>query len=120
MADDAPHVANGGRKEFISSGDETCIRAGSLRAMISGSPNIAQASPNPSEAGEKPSSVIAPVDYSIAVDPIKYVGVPSSFDDFKPDSNIVDNDGVPGKPSLPTGSVFRSFSHLMILSFGRG
>src|SRR5947208_567919 len=84
LAAEAPHVAKGGRKDFISSGDEACIRAGSLRAMISGSPNIAQASPNPSEAGEKPSSVIAPVDYSIAVDPIKYVGVP--------DSNIVDND----------------------------
>jgi hypothetical protein len=64
--------------------------------------------------------VIAPVDYSIAMDPIKYVGIPFSFDDFKPDSNIIDNDRMPGKPFLPTGSVFRSFPQFMILSVGRG
>ena len=66
----------------------------------------------------KLSSAIVLVDCSIAIDPIKYIGIPFSFDDFKPDSNIIDNDGMPGKPSPPAGSVFWSHSHLMILSFG--
>ena len=82
---------------------------------MSGSPEIAQPSPNRSERDAKPSSV---VDCSIAVDPIKYIRIPLSFDDFKPDSNIIDNDGMPGKPSAPAGSVFGSYSHFMILSFG--
>ena len=82
----------------------------------SGSPDIAQAPHNPAEPAEKPSSVITPVDCSVAIDPIKYVRVPPSFDGFKPDGNIIDKDGMPGKPSLPAGSVFGSFSHFMILS----
>jgi hypothetical protein len=86
--------------------------------MMSGSPNIAQPSPNRSERGAKLSSVIVLVDCSIAIDPIKYIRIPLSFDDFKPDSSIVDNDGMPGKPSPPAGSVFGSYSHFMILSFG--
>ena len=88
-----------------------------LCTMMSGSPNIAQPSPNRSERGAKLSSVIVLVDCSIAIDPIKYIRIPFSFDDFKPDSNIIDNDGMPGKPSSPAGSVFGSFSHFMILSF---
>jgi hypothetical protein len=87
-------------------------------AMTSGSPNIAQPSPNRSVRGVKLSSVIVLVDCSIAIDPIKYIGIPFSFDDFKPDSNIIDNDGMPGKPSVPACSVFGSYSHFMILSFG--
>jgi hypothetical protein len=88
-----------------------------LRAMMSGSPNIAQPSPNRSERDTKLSSMIV-LDCSIAIDPIKYIRIPFSFDDFKPDSNIIDNDGMPGKPSAPAGSVFGSYSHFMILSFG--
>jgi hypothetical protein len=89
-----------------------------LRAMMSGSPNIAQPSPNRSERDTKLSSRIVVLDCSIAIDPIKYIRIPFSFDDFKPDSNIIDNDGMPGKPSAPAGSVFGSYSHFMILSFG--
>jgi hypothetical protein len=86
--------------------------------MTSGSPNVAQPSPNRSVRGAKLSSVTVLVDCSIAIDPIKYIGIPFSFDDFKPDSNIIDNDGMPGKPSVPACSVFGSYSHFMILSFG--
>lgn len=88
-----------------------------LCATMSGSPNIAQPSPNRSEPDAKLSSVII-LDCSIAIDPIKYIRIPLSFDDFKPDSNIIDNHGMPGKPSAPAGSVFGSYSHFMILSFG--
>lgn len=84
---------------------------------VSGSPNIAQPSPNPGERNAKLSSVIV-LDCSIAIDPIKYIRIPFSFDDFKPDSNIIDNDGMPGKPPAPAGSVFGFYSHFMILSFG--
>jgi len=94
--------------------------AGLLCAMTSGSPNIAQPSPDRSVRGAKLSSVIVLVDCSIAIDPIKYIRIPFSFDDFKPDSNIIDNDGMPGKPSPPAGSVFGSFSHFMILHLVRG
>src|SRR5262245_19655866 len=89
-----------------------------LCAMMSGSPNIAQPSPNRGTRGAVLSSVIVLVDCSIAIDPIEYIRIPFSFDDFKPDRNIVDNDGMPGKPSPPAGSVFGSYSHFMILSFG--
>jgi len=113
MADDAPGVANhdrsplhGRRKKEI----QPC-------PMMSGSPDIAQPSPNRSERDAKLPSVIV-LDCSIAIDPIKYIRIPFSFDDFKPDSNIIDNDGMPGKPSAPAGSVFGSYSHFMILSFG--
>jgi hypothetical protein len=68
--------------------------------------------------GVKLSSVIVLVDCSIAIDPIKYIGIPFSFDDFKPDSNIIDNDGMPGKPAVPACSVVGSYSHVMILSVG--
>ena len=85
---------------------------------MSGSPNIAQPSPNRSGRGAKLSSVTVLVDCPIAIDPIKYIRIPFSFDDFKPDSNIIDNDGMPGKPSAPAGFVFGSYSHFMILSFG--
>lgn len=88
-----------------------------LCAMMSGSPNIAQPSPNRSERDAKASSVII-LDCSIAIDPIEYIRIPFSFDDFKPDSNIIDDDGMPGKPSAPAGSVFGSYFHFMILPFG--
>jgi hypothetical protein len=86
----------------------------------SSSPIINQPSREPSEPGARPLSAIVPVDCSIAVDPIKYIGVPSSFDDFKPDGHIVDNDGVPGKPFSPVHSVLGPYSHLMPLSLLHG
>ena len=86
--------------------------------MTSGSPIVAK--PSQTEAPQETSefSRTIPVNYSIAIDPIKYIRIPFSFDDFKPDSNIIDNDGMPGKPSAPASSVFGSYSHFMILSFG--
>jgi len=42
---------------------------------------------------------------SIAVDPIKYVGIPLSFDDFEPDRDVINDDGMPGKPFSPFGPV---------------
>jgi hypothetical protein len=114
MADDAPRVANGDR----NSSHRRRSKALQLCAMTSGSPNIAQPSANGNVRSVKLSSAIVLVDCSIAIDPIKYIGIPFSFDDFKPDSNIVDNDGMPGKPSVPACSVLGSYSHFMILSFG--
>jgi hypothetical protein len=64
--------------------------------------------------------VIVPIDISIAVDPVKYIGVPSSFNDFKPDGDIVDDDRVPGKPSPPMHSVLGPSSHGMPLSLLHG
>jgi hypothetical protein len=68
--------------------------------------------------GTKLWSAIVSVERSVAIDPIKNVGVALSFDDFKPDNDIVDEDGMPGKPSLPAGSVFGSYPHVMIPPFG--
>jgi hypothetical protein len=95
-----------------------CASAGPLCLITSGSPMISPPSLNRDWPDTKPLSATVPVDCPIAIDPIKYIGVPSSFDDFKPDSNIVDNDRMPGKPSLPARSVLGSHSHFMILSFG--
>jgi hypothetical protein len=117
MEDDAPRVANGDRSSSHREKKQGAS-AGPLCAMMSGSPKIAQPSPNRSVRGAELSSVTVLVDCSIAIDPIKYIRIPFSFDDFKPDSNIIDNDGMPGKPSAPAGSVFGSYSHFMILSFG--
>jgi hypothetical protein len=78
---------------------------------------ISLPSPNRNGPDAKPLSAFLPIDCSIAIDPIKYIGVSSSFYDFKPDSNVIDNDRMPGKPSLPACSVFGAHSHFMILSF---
>ena len=64
--------------------------------------------------------MIVPIDISVAVDPVKYIGVPSSFNDFKPDGDIVDDDRVPGKPSPPVHSVLGPYSHVMPLSLLHG
>ena len=91
---------------------------GPLRSIKSGSPTVTK----PAQTRAPPATTVffrtISIDYSIAIDPIKYIGIPFSFDDFKPDSNIIDNDGMPRKPSAPAGSVFGSYSHFMILSFG--
>ena len=86
--------------------------------MTSGSPEVTERVPRRNAPGLKLSSAIVPVERSVAIDPIEDIGVASSFDDFKPDSDIVDKDGMPGKPSFPVGSVFGSHSHVMIPSFG--
>jgi hypothetical protein len=107
------------RQELISSGNETIAlgQAGFARRRL-GSALVSTLSLNRDGPDAKLLSAIVPVDCSIAIDPIKYIGVPSSFDDFEPDSNIIDNDRMPGKPSPPAGSVFGSHSHFMIPSFG--
>jgi hypothetical protein len=86
--------------------------------MTSGPPEIAKPSANRTAPGPKVSSAIAPIEGSIAIDPIKDIGIAFTFNDFKPDSDIVDKDRMPGKPPLPIGSVFGPHSHFMILSFG--
>jgi hypothetical protein len=63
-------------------------------------------------------SATIPINYSIAIDPIKYIRIPFSFHYFKPHSNIVNNNRMPGEPSLPPRSVLGSYFHLRILSFG--
>jgi len=93
-----------------------CRQVGSARP--SRPPELAKPATNRSEPGPKRSSAIALVECSIAIDPVKDIGVAFTFDDFKPDGDIVDEDRMPGKPSLPGGSVFGSHSHFMILSFG--
>src|SRR5262245_61667514 len=94
--------------------------AGLLCLMTSGFPNIPQPSSDRRVRSAQLSSVIVLFDCSIAIDPIKYIRIPLSFDDFQPDSSVIDNDGMPGKPSPPTGSVFGSYSHFMILHLVRG
>jgi hypothetical protein len=88
-----------------------------LCATMSGSPNIAQPTPNRSEPDAKLSSGII-LDCSIAIDPIKYIRIPFSFYYFKPDSNVINNNRMPSKPSLPFSSIFGFHSHFVILSFG--
>jgi hypothetical protein len=61
---------------------------------------------------------VVSINYSIAIDPIKYIRIPFSFYYFKPDSNAINNDRMPSKPSSPPFSVFGSYFHFMILSFG--
>src|SRR5215470_17483419 len=72
---------------------------------MSGFPAVAQPSSfaNPSE--RKESSAVVSIEDSIAVDPIKYVGIPLSFDDFEPDRDVINDDGMPSKPFSPFGPV---------------
>jgi uncharacterized NAD(P)/FAD-binding protein YdhS len=86
--------------------------------MTSGSPIVAK--PSQTEAPQETSefSRTIPVNYSIAIDPIKYIGISFSFHYFEPHSNIVNNNGMPSEPSLPPRSVLGSYFHLRILSFG--
>jgi hypothetical protein len=53
------------------------------------------------------------INHPIAVDPIEYVRVSPSFDYFEPDRNIVNDDGMPGKPSSPLGSVLGLYFHFI-------
>jgi hypothetical protein len=54
---------------------------------------------------------MASINDSIAKDPVKYIRISFSLHDFQPNSNIVDNDGMPGEPSLPPGSVLGTYLH---------
>lgn len=76
------------------------------------------AKPSPTESPRR-AKIFSPmrsINDPVAIDPVEYVRVPSSFDDFEPDRDVVDEDGVPGKPSSPCGSVFWLYSHLIIPS----
>jgi hypothetical protein len=86
-----------------------------LCSMTSGFPTVAKPSPTrrPLEAREFAANSF--INYSIAIDPIKYIRIPFSLDYFKPDSNIINNDRMPGKPFLPCGSIFGFHSHFVIL-----
>lgn len=86
-----------------------------LCSMMSGLPTVAEPSPTrrPPEAREF--AEISFTNYSIAINPIKYIRIPFSLYYFKPDSNIINNDRMPGKPFLPCGSIFGFHSHFVIL-----
>jgi hypothetical protein len=62
-------------------------------------------------------SPIAFINHAIAIDPVEYIRIPLSLDDFEPDGNIINNDGMPSKPSLPSGSVLGFQSHFITPSF---
>jgi hypothetical protein len=66
---------------------------------------------NPSDV--KVSSPITSIDNSIAIDPIEYIRMPSSFYYFEPDGDIVNNDWMPGKPSSPFGPVLGFYFHFI-------
>ena len=85
---------------------------------MSCSPKTAKPLPDRNAPATKLASAIVPVERPVAIDPIKDIGIASSLDDLEPNNDIVDEDGVPGKPSLPAGSVLGSYSHVMIPSFG--
>jgi hypothetical protein len=75
---------------------------------------------SPSATRPRDTNVFSPtgsINDAVAVDPIENVGVPSSFYDFEPDRDVVDNDRMPGEPSSPCGSIFWLYSHLIIPSF---
>jgi hypothetical protein len=87
-----------------------------LCSMMLGFPTVAEPSPTRSPTDAKVFSPITSINYSVAIDPIKYIGVPFSFYYFEPDSNIINNDGMPGKPSSPFGSVSGFYSHFIVHS----
>jgi hypothetical protein len=71
-----------------------------------------------SSSARKPPEVEVPspitsINYSIAIDPIEYIRMPSSFYYFEPDGDIVDYDWMPGKPSSPLGPVFGFYFHFI-------
>ena len=101
----------------IMGGMKQRASAARLETMMSGAPKTAKPLPNRSTPGAKLSPAIVPVERSVAVDPVKDIGIAPSFDDFKPNGDIVDQDGMPGKPSLPARPVLGFHSHVMIPSF---
>jgi hypothetical protein len=86
--------------------------------MMSGFPTVAKPSPTSRPPEARVFSAISFINFSIAIDPIKYIRIPFSFYYFKPDSNIINNNRMPSKPGLPRGSIFGFHSHFVILSFG--
>jgi hypothetical protein len=85
--------------------------------MVSESPIAAIPSPTGNPPIVKMFSPATSINHSIAINPVKYIRVPSSFYYFEPDSNIINNDGMPGKPSSPCGSIPGLYPHFIILSF---
>jgi hypothetical protein len=86
--------------------------------MMSGFPTVAKPSPTRRPPHARVFSAISLSKYSVAIDPIKYIRIPFSFYYFKPDSNVINNNRMPSKPSLPFSSIFGFHSHFVILSFG--
>ena len=91
--------------------------AGPPRSTMSDSAIVAKPSPTGSPLGAKVFSPVRSINYPVAIDPIKYIRVPLSFYYFEPDRNIVDKNGMPGKPSSPCGSIFGFYSHSLTLHF---
>jgi hypothetical protein len=81
--------------------------------MMSGFHAVAKSSQARNPPDVKVSSPITSINNSIAVDPVEYIGIPFSFHDFEPDSNIVNYDWMPGKPSSPFGPVFGFYFHFI-------
>jgi hypothetical protein len=102
------------RMELLSSSDQTPASRQSFQPRsTSGFSAVAKSSSarNPPEV--EVSSTIASIDYSIAIDPIEYIRMPSSLYYFEPDGNIVNYDWMPGKPSSPLGPVFGFYFHFI-------
>lgn len=89
-----------------------------LCSTMSGFPTVAKPSPTRRPPDARVFSAISSIKYSIAIDPIKYIRIPFSFYYFKPDSNVINNNRMPSKPSLPFNSIFGFHSHFVIPSFG--
>jgi hypothetical protein len=106
--------------ELFSSADETSDSGLTVQlcSMMSGFPTVAKPSPTRRPPDARVFSAISLIKYSIAIDPIKYIRIPLSFYYFKPDSNVVNKNRMPSKPSLPFSSIFGFHSHFVILSFG--
>ena len=85
---------------------------------MSGFPIVAKPSLTRRPPDARVFSAISLIKYSIAIDPIKYIRIPFSFYYFKPDSNVINKNRMPSKPSLPFSSIFGFHSHFVILSFG--
>jgi len=85
--------------------------------MTSESLILAQPSPTGNPAGNEIFSPVTSINYSIAIDPIKYIRVPFSFYYFEPHNNIINKDGIPSKPPPPCRSIVGFYSHFLIFHF---
>ena len=89
-----------------------------LCSTMSGFPTVAKPLRTRRPPDARVFSAISSIKYSIAIDPIKYIRIPFSFYYFKPNSNVINNNRMPSKPSLPFSSIFGFHSHFVIPSFG--
>jgi len=103
------------RTELFSSADRPRVsrRFFQPRLMMSGFQAVPKSSKARNPSDVKVSSPMTSIDNSIAIDPIEYIGIPFSFDYFKPDGDIVDDDWMPGKPSSPLGPIFGFYFHFI-------